>query len=120
MKQQLLIINRPRRRAPTLSALDRLLFGFWSLFLDPRRLRRAALIIRPSTLLKFHNMLKKKKYRLLYSSGIKGKPGPKGPSRELIQAMNGTKLSQNSIRHPGAGRDPGCVIKRYGFRYSPE
>ena len=35
MKQQLLVINRSRRRAPDLSPLDRCLFGFWSLFLDP-------------------------------------------------------------------------------------
>jgi hypothetical protein len=28
MKQQLLVINRSRRRAPNLSALDRFLFGF--------------------------------------------------------------------------------------------
>ena len=68
MKQQLLVIKRSRRRAPNLSALDRFLFGFWSLFLDPRRIQRAAVIIRPSTLLKFHNLLKKRKYRLLYSS----------------------------------------------------
>jgi putative transposase len=87
MKQQLLVINRSRRRAPNLSALDRFLFGFWSLFLNPRRIQRAAVIIRPSTLLKFHDMLKKRKYRLLYSSGRKGKPGPKGPSRELIEAI---------------------------------
>ena len=32
-------------------------------------------------------MLKKRKYRLLYSSGSKGKPGPKGPSQELIDAI---------------------------------
>ena len=88
MKQQLLIINRSRQRAPNLSALDRFLFGFWSLFLNPRHLMRAAVIIRPSTLLKFHNRLKQRKYRLLYSSaGSKRKPGPKGPSQELIQAI---------------------------------
>jgi hypothetical protein len=87
MKQQLLVINRSRRRAPNFSALDRFLLGFWSLFLDPRRLRRAAVIIRPSTLSKFHDLLKQRKYRQLYSSGKKGKPGPKGPSRELIQAI---------------------------------
>ncbi|MEN8108907.1 MAG: hypothetical protein ABFS22_13000 [Pseudomonadota bacterium] len=87
MKQQLLVINRSRRRAPNLSALDRFLFGFWSLFLNPRRIQRAAVIIRPATLLKFHDLLKKRKYRLLYSSGSKGKPGPRGPSRELIQAI---------------------------------
>ena len=88
MKQQLLIINRSRQRAPNLSALDRFLLGFWSLFLNPRHLRRAAVVIRPSTLLKFHNLLKQRKYRLLYSSaGSKRKPGPKGPSPELIQAI---------------------------------
>ncbi|MEN8131081.1 MAG: integrase core domain-containing protein [Pseudomonadota bacterium] len=87
MKQQLLVINRSRRRTPNLSALDRFLFGFWSLFLDTRILRRAAMIIRPSTLLKFHDILKKRKYRLLYSADSNGKPGPKGPSRELIQAI---------------------------------
>ncbi|MGB5562301.1 MAG: hypothetical protein WBM71_12875 [Sedimenticolaceae bacterium] len=35
MKQQLLVINRSRRRAPNLSSFDRFLFGFWSLFLNP-------------------------------------------------------------------------------------
>jgi hypothetical protein len=40
MKQQLLVINRSRRRAPNLSALDRFLFGFWTLFLDPRHIQR--------------------------------------------------------------------------------
>ncbi len=57
MKQQLLVIDRSRRRAPNLSTLDRFLFGFWSLFLNPRRIQRAAMIIRPSTLLKFHHLL---------------------------------------------------------------
>jgi len=87
MKQQLLVIKRSRRRAPNLLTLDRFLFGLCSLFLNPRHIQRAAVIIRPSTLFKFHNLLKKRKYRLLYSSGRKGKPGPKGPSPELIQAI---------------------------------
>jgi putative transposase len=87
MKQQLLVIQRSRRRAPNLSTQDRFLLGFWSLFLDPRHIQRAAVIIRRSTLFKFHNLLKKRKYRLLYSSSRKGKPGPKGPSPELIQAI---------------------------------
>ena len=37
--------------------------------------------------LKLHRTLKQRKYRQLYSSGRKGKPGPKGPSRDLIQAI---------------------------------
>lgn len=87
MKQQLLIINRSRQRAPNLSVLDRFLLGFWSLFLTTRHIHRAAVIIRPSTLMKFHRLLKQRKYRLLYSADRKGKPGPKGPSPELIQAI---------------------------------
>ena len=46
LKQQLLTINRSRKRAPNLTATDRLLLGFWSLFLSPRRIRRSAIIIK--------------------------------------------------------------------------
>jgi len=38
MKQQLLIINRSRQRAPNLTAIDRVLLGFWSLFLSPHHI----------------------------------------------------------------------------------
>ncbi len=34
LKQQLLIVNRSRKRAPNLTATDRILLGFWSLFLS--------------------------------------------------------------------------------------
>ena len=87
MKQQLLIINRSRQRAPNLMPIDRILLGFWSLFLNLHHIQRAAVILRPSTLLTFHDMLKKRKYRLLYTARRKGKPGPKGPSQELIEAI---------------------------------
>jgi len=40
MKQQILTINRSRRRAPNLTPIDRLLLGFWSLFLSPHGVRR--------------------------------------------------------------------------------
>ena len=71
MKQQLLIINRSRRRVPNLTPVDRMLLGFWSLFLSPHHIQRAAVILRPSTLLNFHDMLKKRKYRLLYGCNSK-------------------------------------------------
>ena len=112
MKQQLLVINRSLRRAPNLSALDRCLFGFWSLFLDPHRIRRAAVIIRPSTLLKFHNLLKQRKYRRLYSSRRRGKPGPKGPSRELIEAI--VELKRRNPRY-GCPRIAQQVNKAFGL-----
>jgi len=113
MKQQLLIINRSRQRAPNLSALDRFLLSFWSLFLNPRHLRRAAIIIRPSTLLKFHNLLKQRKYRLLYSStDSKRKPGPKGPSQELIQAI--VEMKQRNPRF-GCPRIAQQINKAFGI-----
>jgi hypothetical protein len=87
MKQQLLIINRSRRRAPNLTPVDRMLLGFWSLFLSPHHIQRAAVILKPTTLFRFHDILKKRKYRLLYSSSRKGKPGTKGPAQELIDAI---------------------------------
>ena len=112
MKQQLLVINRSRQRAPNLSALDRFLLGFWSLFLNPRRILRAAVIIRPSTLLKFHNLLKQHKYRLLYSSaGSKRKPGPKGPSQQLIQAI--VEMKQRNPRF-GCPRIAQQINKAFG------
>ena len=62
MKQQLLIVNRSRQRAPNLTATDRMLLGFWSLFLSPHGIRRAAIIVKPSTLLKFHDTLESSVY----------------------------------------------------------
>jgi putative transposase len=84
LKQQLIIHSRSRQRAPNLTTRDRALLGFWSLFLSPRRIARSAIIIKPSTLLRFHQALKKRKYRLLYSPRRGRKPGPKGPSKEVI------------------------------------
>ena len=87
LKQQLIIHSRSRQRAPNLSTQDRALLGFWSLFLNPRRIARSAIIIKPSTLLRFHNALKRRKYRQLFSPGGGRKPGPKGPSKEVIDAI---------------------------------
>ena len=87
LRQQLLVMNRSRQRAPNLSTVDRFLLGACSLFLSPHRIKRAALILKPSTLLRFHTALKKRKYRFLYSSSTCKKPGPKEPSPALIDAI---------------------------------
>ena len=87
LKQQLIIHNRARHRAPNLTTRDRSVLGFLSLLLNPRRLARSAIIIRPSTLLRFHYALKKRKYRQLYSPRGGKKPGPKGPSNDVINAI---------------------------------
>jgi len=97
LKQQLIIHSRSRHRAPNLTTRDRTVLGFLSLFLNRRRLLRSAIIIKPSTLLAFHNALKKRKYRLLYSPRGGGKPGPKGPSREVIKAI--VEMKQRNPRY---------------------
>jgi hypothetical protein len=45
LKHQLLVLHRSRRHAPKLRPADRLLFGLWTLFLNPRRLLRAAVVL---------------------------------------------------------------------------
>ncbi|MDP3938988.1 MAG: integrase core domain-containing protein [Deltaproteobacteria bacterium] len=100
LKQQLLVVGRSRHRAPNFSALDRLLFGFWSLLLGERRIPRVAIILRPSTLLSFHDALKKRKYRLLYTPQRRGTPGPKGPSQELIQIIVEMKRRNPRFGYP--------------------
>ncbi len=87
LKQQLLVLRRGRNRAPNLLPSDRFLLGFGSLFLRPARVARNAIAIRPSTLLRFHKMLVRRKYRALFTPKTRRKPGPKGPSSDLIRAI---------------------------------
>ena len=88
LKQQLIVLRRARQRAPNLRVGDRLLCGFGSLFLSPGRIRKVAIGVRPATLLAFHRALVRRKYRRLFSSSPRPrKPGPKGPSEALIQAI---------------------------------
>jgi putative transposase len=53
LKHQLLILNRSRQRSPNLSASDRILAGWLTLWLRPTRLLRSAIVLKPSTLLAF-------------------------------------------------------------------
>src|SRR5580704_8940019 len=87
LKDQLLILNRSRQRAPNLSASDRILAGWLALWLRPTRLLRSAIVLKPSTLLGLHQAMCKQKYRMLFSSNHNRKPGPKGPSAELVHAV---------------------------------
>ena len=84
VKHQLLIMKRAQRRAPNLTSWDRLVLGACALLVSPKRVSKMAVILKPSTLLCFHHALVKRKYRLLYSPRKRGRPGPKGPSKELI------------------------------------
>lgn len=87
VKHQLLIMQRSQRRAPNLTAWDRLLLGFYTLLVSPKRMGKMAVIPNASTLLRLHQALVRRKYHLLYGCQRARRPGPKGPSRELIAAV---------------------------------
>jgi putative transposase len=87
LKHQLLVLNRSRRKAPPLRALDRILLGLGAILVSHQRLLKVAVAIRPSTLLRFHRALVRRKYQWLFSSKTGRRPGPKGPSKELIAAI---------------------------------
>jgi putative transposase len=87
LKHQLLIVNRYRQRTPNLRSSDRILAGLMAFLVRPTRLLRSAIVPKPSTLLAIHKAMTKQKYRMLFSSKRRRKPGPKGPSAELVHAV---------------------------------
>ncbi len=87
VKHQLQILNRGRKLAPNLHAADRVIAGLCTLFMRPARILRSAIVLKPSTLLHLHNVLRKRKYRMLFSPKRGRRPGPQGPKKELIAAV---------------------------------
>ena len=100
VKHQLLIMKRSQRRSPNLTAWDRMILGFCTLLVSPRRWGKISVILKTSTLLRLHRALVRRKCRLLYSSRRCGRPGPKGPSRELINAVGRDETAQPILRLP--------------------
>ena len=87
LRQQLIVINRIRRRAPRLTQMDRFVFGFFTALIQPKRLSKIAIILKPAMLIKFHQALVKQKYHQLSSPKTHQKPGPKGPEQAVIDAI---------------------------------
>src|SRR5438876_9225714 len=61
--------------------------GLCALVMRPGRLIRSAIVLKRSTLLSVHRALTQRKYRRLFSSTVPTKPGPKGPTQEVIAAV---------------------------------
>src|SRR5215472_13903172 len=87
MRHQVLILNRGRKRAPNLRSSDRIIAGLCTLLMRPARVLRSAVVLKTSTLLHFNKVLIQQKYRLLFSPKRVRRPGPKGPTKELIDAV---------------------------------
>jgi putative transposase len=82
-----MILNRSRERAPNLRPADRLIAGLCAAMMRRTRLLRTAIVLKPATIMSFHHALVKQKYRPLFTPKQRGRPGPKGPSPELIEAI---------------------------------
>jgi hypothetical protein len=82
-----------------------------TLFMPPARILRSAIGLRPSTLLHLHKVLKKRKYRMLFSPPCGRRPGPKGPNQELIDAVVAMKR-----RNPPLGLPSHCPADLVGIR----
>ena len=86
VKHQLRILNRGHERAPNLRAADRIIAALCTLFMRPARVLRSVIVLKPSTLLHLHSLLRKRKYRMLFSPKRGRRPGPNGPKKELIDS----------------------------------
>jgi putative transposase len=130
VKHQLLILNRGRKRAPNLSAAERVTAGLCALFMNPARVLRSAIVLKPSTLLHFHRMLAQRKSRMLFSSHRRRQPGPKGPNQQLIDAVVELKrrnpqwgcprIAQQIALAFGVEIDKDVVRRILGVHYRPE
>jgi hypothetical protein len=109
LKHQLLVLSRSRKRAPSLTPWDRLLFGIGAFLVSPKRLPKIAIGIRPSTLLRFHRALMQRKYRLLFTPAVRRRPGPMGPRRNSLQRFS---RSSAAIRDSGARELPNRLPMR--------
>jgi len=130
VKHQLLILNRGRKRAPNLRSADRVIAGLCTLFMRPVRVLRSAIVLKPSTLLHLHHLLAKRKYQMLFSTKRGRQPGPKGPSKELVDAVVEMKRRNPSWGCPriaqqitlafGVEIDKDIVRRILGVHYRPE
>jgi putative transposase len=68
--------------------------------MNPTRLIRSAIVLKPSTILRFHRALKERKYRLVFSASARKKPGPKGPGKGVIAAVVEMKQRNPTWRSP--------------------
>src|SRR5262249_45240179 len=110
VRHQLLILNRGRKRAPKLRAADRIITGLCTLFIRPARLVGSAIVLKLSTLLYFHNLLRQRKYRMLFSPKGGRRPGPKGPEKELIGAVVEMKRRNPRVENHCSCAWPGCLL----------
>src|ERR1700733_9736606 len=117
LRQQLISVSRHLKRAPKQSVEERISLGILTGFINLKRLSRIAIAIKPATLLKFHRALVKRKYQLLFSNKANEKPGPKGPGKELINAI--VEMKRHNRRY-GCRRIAMQILHAFGLEVSKD
>jgi putative transposase len=86
VKHQLLILNRSRKRAPNLCVFDRIVASVCVLLMRPTRVLRSAIVLKPSTLLQLHHLLKKtKSTACCFHPNAGVSPARMGPARNSLK-----------------------------------
>ena len=117
LKQQLIVLGRPRSKAPNLKTSDRLILGGLSVFISARRRFMTAVILKPSTLFRFHKALVDRKYSRLFSNDSNNRPGPKNPSQEVIDAI--VELKRRNPRF-GCPRIACAISITFGIEFNKD
>src|SRR5262245_2328495 len=87
MRHQLLILNRGRKRTSNFRSSDRIIAGLCTLLMRQTRVLRSVVVLKASTLLHFLKTLINQKSPVLFYPKLVRLPGPKGPTKELIDAV---------------------------------
>src|SRR5262249_9964419 len=108
VRHQLLILNRGRKRAPKLR------IGSSPVcvppFIRPARLVGSAIVLKLSTLLYFHNLLRRRRYGMLFSPKRGRRSGRKGLEKDLIGAVVEMKRRNPSVENHCSGGLAGCLV----------
>ena len=112
MKQQLIVMNRGKKRSPALTTTDRFLFGLLALFISKWRLQKVVVILKPATIVTFHKALVNRKYSKLYSNKTKKRPGRKPQNQALIDLVIEMKKRNPSF---GYGRISMQIFQAFGI-----
>jgi len=99
VRHQLLVLNRRRHRVPNRRGADRIIAGLCTFSMRPARVLRSAIARKPSTLLRLHSVLRKRKCRMLFSPERGQRPSQKGPNQALIDAVVARKRRNRRVEN---------------------
>ena len=111
IRHQLVILNRGRKRTPNLRAPDRIIAGLCTLFMRPARVLRSSIVLKPSTLLHLHSVLRKRKYRMFVFAWAPPSAWPEATQQRPHRGRRGNETAESRL-----GLAPQCSADFVVFR----